>query len=248
MGARIPAAALTLALLTGCSTNLQRLELTRDHLLEVERSADRIGALAAEGRFDPQRYDLYLLLNARVFDQILGGFDNVTLAVEGDRPIDITLSSVRLAFRPGYPDLTVAASAVDRRSGVRAEVDMDLRLIVEGDPAVPNTLYLKPVATRIVPRLRWGLLDFTRWRFARRLMELQAARLTERIPKIAIPVRSEFVIGGPGGTNVVQIPTGAGYIEGNVIYPSTEKRAAISVGQVLFLKNGVHVFANVGDL
>lgn len=235
-------------LLAGCSTNVRLLELRRDQLLGIEQAAASTRDLASQGTYGPERYDLYLMLNAQVFDQLLTGFDNRTVAIEGDRPIDITLSSVRMAFRPGYPDLTIAAKARDRKSGIEAEVELDLRLLIEGDPAVPDTLYLKAVATRIVPKLRWGLFDFTRWRFARRLLELEAARLTERIPRISIPVQSEFVIGGKGTTQVTRIDTGEGYILGNLTYPSTERSARISVRHILFLKNGIHLFADVEGL
>lgn len=237
------------ALLTGgCNTNLRLLELKRDQLLGIEKAAVATRDLSVQGRYDPGRYDLYLMLNSKVFDQLLSGFDNSQIVIGDKRPIDITLGSIRMAFRPGYPDLTLVATARDRKSGLEAQLDLDVRLLIEGDPGAPGTLYLKPVATRIVPRLKWGALDFARWRFARRLMELQASRLTERIPRVEIPVQNEFVIGGKGGTKQVRIDTGEGYIMGNVAYPSTELGAAISVKEVLFLRNGIHVFANVEGL
>ncbi len=238
----------TCVLLAGCSTNVRLLELRRDQMLGIEQSATGTLDLASQGAYQPDRYDLYLMLNAQVFDQILAGFDNTVVALEGDRPIDVTLSSVRMAFRPGYPDVTLAAKARDRKSGIEADVELDVRLMIEGNAAAPDTLYLKAVATRIVPKLRWGVFDFTRWRFARRLFELEAARLTERIPRISIPVQSDFVIGGKGASQVTRIDTGEGYILGNVTYPSTERSARISVRHILFLKNGVHVFADVEGL
>lgn len=238
----------TSLLLAGCSTNVRLLELRRDQLLGIEQAATRTRDVASQGTYTPDRYDLYLMLNAKVFDQILARFDNTVVSVEGDRPIDVTLSSLRMAFRPGYPEVTLAAKALDRKSGTQAEVELDLHLMIEGDPASPDTLYLKAVATRIVPKLRWGPFDFTRWRFARRLLELEAARLTERIPRISIPVQSNFVIGGKSAAQVTRIDTGEGYMLGTLSYPSTERSARISVKHILFLKNGVHVFADVEGL
>lgn len=234
--------------LAGCSTNVRLLELRRDQLLGIEQAANATRELATQGAYAPERYDLYLMLNGQVFDQMLAGFDNTVVALEGERPIDVTLSSVRMAFRPGYPDVTLAAKARDRKSGVEAEVELDIRLIIEGDPSNPDTLYLRAVATRIVPKLQWGIFDFTRWQFARRLLELEATRLTQRIPRISVPVQSEFVIGGKAASQTTRVDTGEGYILGDVSYPSTERNARITVRQILFLKNGVHVFADVEGL
>jgi hypothetical protein len=235
-------------LIAGCSTNVKLLEMRRDQLVTIETSAKGTRDLAAQGAYDPNRYDLYLMLNATVFDQLLAGFDGTKVTIDGKRPIDITLGSIRMAFRPGYPDVTVNAKARDRKSGAVAELAIDIRLLVEGDPAKPDTLYLRPVATRIVPQLKWGILDLAKWRFAQRLLTLEATRVTEKVPRISIPVQNRFVIGGKASSQQTRIDTGDGYILGNVAYPSTEREAGIAVRHILFLKNGVHVFADVEGL
>jgi hypothetical protein len=101
------------------------------------------------------------------------------------------------------------------------------------------------VATRIVPRLRWGILDFTKWKFAKSLLTLEATQLTERIPRVQVPLRDEFRFGGPAETRSISLPFKDGAAAGNVTTPSTQIGGALVVKQILFLKNGVHIFANV---
>jgi hypothetical protein len=235
-----------LIVLTGCSTRIHQLELQRDQLLRIEAATGEVRRSAEAGRFDPATYDAYLLLNRSVFDTLMAAFDNTTVEVMANgRPIDFTVSSMRLGFRPGHPDLTLAVVARDRQSRVEANVDLDARLLFEWDSAAAGPVHMRVVATRIVPRVRWGMFDFTRRAFVRRMLALEATRFTERLPRITLPVSSEFEIGGPARTQVITLPAGEATITGNISFPATQQKWAVSVEQILSLTNGVHIFANL---
>jgi hypothetical protein len=139
----------------------------------------------------------------------------------------------------------VSALARDRKTGVTAGVDMDTRLLIERDSAQPATMYMRVVATRIVPRVSWGPFDLTRRRFVRRLLALEATRFTERLPRVSLPVSSTFSIGGPERTQTVTLPAGEGTVTGVVRFPDTQQRRAVVVKEILSLRNGVHLFADV---
>lgn len=238
------------SILSGCSTNSELLRLERDQWQQIRSAASQTSQLATTGVFDPDRHDLYLMINSNVFNRILEGFDGrqFELDLQG-RPVDITVRSVRLQFRAGYPDILVDAVATDRRSGVEAALEMDARLVIVGDLSQPDTLAVEPVATRVVPRLRWGPLEFTKWRFVRRLLQLEAAQFTANLPKLTLPLASRFAFGSAASTQPTRFPTGNGsWIAGNVAVPSTQTTGRIVVKQVLFLPNGIHVFADVEQL
>lgn len=234
-------------LLCGCNTRIQQLELQRDQLLRIESAARATRVAADSGEFDPAKYDFYLLLNRSVFDTVMTSFDGMTLAVPaGDRMVDFTVSSLRMGFRPGNPEVTLVATARDRESGLEAGVDLDTRLLIERDTTQGDALFLRVVATRIVPRVSWGAFDFTRRRFVKRLLALEATKFTERLPRIELPVKSDFRIGGPASTQTVTMPTGNGStITGTISFPRTEQSGAVAVKHILSLRNGIHLFANV---
>ena len=245
---RLFSVALCLILLSGCTTNQQLLELKRDQLLSIERKVLATQAGIAQGSYDPEKYDLYLALDADVFDRVLAELTDQTFELEASgRQLSIVVRSVKMSFSPGNPQVKLDAYAVDRKSSVRADLLLDSRLLIEGDPTRPDTLRARIVATRMVPKLRWGVLDFTRARFVRALLELEAIRFTERLPTVGLPLKQDFGFGQAAMTvDSGEITTGNGsWIRGNISYPSTEVKGQFVVKNVLFLQNGVHLFATI---
>jgi hypothetical protein len=236
-------------LIGGCSTNIRLLELEKRQLQSVAQAAAVTEQAAKNQTYDPQRYDLYLFLNASVFDQLLTPFDGTEVTLTDGRPIRLTLASARMKFRAGSPVVSVTASAVDVKTGISADVELDARMIIEGDTTAPDAMRLRLVATRLVPKLKWGPLQFHKWLFVRRLLQLEAGKLTEKIAPIPLPLHSNFEVGGPAGQQVISFPTGNGSsVTGTINYPETRISGTIRVHNVLFLKNGVHVYAQVEGL
>lgn len=232
--------------LAACSTQTQLLSLQRDRLLQVEQSATATSQNAQQMLYRPEDYDLYLTLNRSTFDTILQGFNGTRIEVAtGGRPIEVTLKTISMAFRPGSPEVSIDASARDTASGLEAELQMDSRLVLEGDLARPGELSLRIVATRVVPNIRWGFFDLSRHRFAQQLLSLEASRVTDRLPAITLPLEHDFSIGAPQTTRSITLPVGGSTITGNLTTPSTRIDGQIVVKHVVFLRNGVHIFANV---
>jgi hypothetical protein len=237
-------------MLGACSTQAQLLEMRRDQLLRLEQAARATAAQAANGEFRPGDYDLYLHLDRKLFEQTLGGFSGMTAKVEASgRSIEIRLPKIAMAFRPGAAELSIDMAARDLRSGVEAEIYTDVRLVIEGDPEKPDALYLRLVPTRLVPRLAWGPLDSSKKKFVRDLVSVGALRLAARLPRLALPLQKDFEIGDDGGTRQVgPLPVVDSTIKGELTYPSTKLTGRVAVKKILFLGNGVHLFANVEGL
>jgi len=242
-------AAACAASLAGCSTRTQLLELDRDRLLRIEQNATTVNLAAQQSLFRPEDYDLYLSLHRSTFESLLEGFNGATVQIDaGGRPIEITLTTIQMAFRPGSPEVSIDATARDLGTGIEADLKMDTRLLLEGDLSRPDELALRIVATRLVPNLRWGFFDLSRHQFAQRLLTLEAARVTDRLPAISLPLAHDFSIGAPRTTRAITLPVGRGSITGNLTTPSTLSDGQISIKHVVFLRNGVHIFANVEGL
>lgn len=233
---------------TACGTTTQMLRLERDNLVLIRNSETAIRDAATQQAYDPSRYDLHLFLNSVVFNEILQGFDDTRFVVGDSRPIDVTIAKVRFEFRPGYPNIQISATARDRKSGAEADLIMAAALTIESDSSDPGSLYLRVVATEVVPNIKWGPLDFSKWAFARRLLQLEGLRFAERIPRVKLPVEKAFELGGPAAERLVTLPTGRGSISGIVRVPDSQVSGTVAVKHVLFLKNGVHILANVEGL
>lgn len=234
--------------LCSCSTDRQLLELRRDRLLQIEDSAKEVRDQVPGGVFDPSKYDVYLAIDSDVFQRAFAEVAGSRLEIMAKgRPIAIEIDKFATEFHPGSPEVQLAAKAIDKRTGIEAAVDIDTRLVLVGDPAKPDELTAKIYATRIVPSARWGPLDFTRARFVRSLLSLEASKLTDRLPVMRLPLAREFSFGsGARQFSTGQIPTGNGsWIRGDVSLPPTLTKGRFVVNQILFLQNGVHIFASV---
>jgi hypothetical protein len=238
----------SLLLLAGCSTERDLLELRRDQLLRIEQNAKAVRQGTEQGSFDPHRYDAYLAVDADVFNRILSTVNGYSIDIEASgRPVTLSVKAFETNFRPGSPEIRLDVEAVDRRSGVRAAVKLDSRLIIEGDLQNPDKLAARIVATNMVPDLKWGPLDFTKARFVRSLLSLEASRYTEKLPAMTLPLTVDFAFGSPAVVaDSGRIDTGNGsWIRGNISYPDTMTKGRFAVKNILFLNNGVHLFAMV---
>lgn len=246
--ATLTAAALTLS---ACATGAKTRDIRLDQLSRIEAAAKAIDADIVAGKYDPAKYDLYLMLNRSLFDQLLGGFAGTTgqFSVEG-RPVSITFDKLALDFAPGSPTATIAATAKDLQRNIEVSIALDAQLLIEGDPRTPGALFLKPMVTSVAPQIAIGKLDVTRARFVRALIALKITEYTEKLPMVALPLDRAFSMGGPGGVRPTgRIDTGNGsWIEGNLAFPGTQVSGKLSVARILFLGNGVHLFANVEGL
>jgi hypothetical protein len=243
--------ALAAVALCGCSTERQVLELRRDRLLQVEQNALAIKQGVAQGSYDPTKYDIYVALDADVFSRALAGLKDTALEIEvSGRPLTLRVTALDSHFHAGSPEINLGVQAIDRRSGIKAALQLDSRIVIEGDPANPEQMIARIVATRIVPDVRWGPLSFTKAKFVKSLLTLEAARFTDKLPAMTLPLSSEFQFGGPARTvDSGQLNTGNGsWVRGNISYPGTLTTGRFAVKNVLFLNNGVHLFANVEGL
>ncbi len=248
---RRAAAIAGMLMLAGCTTDLTALQIQRAQLAEIETSAQVVNKGLLAGDYDPAKYDFYLMFNRSIFDQVLQGLAGSanTVSIDG-KPVEITFTSVALNFHPGSATATIAATATDPANKLVVAIDLDARLLLTSDPAKPGALFLQPEVLRLVPRIQVNNLNVTMAAFVRKLVALKLIQLTQRLPRVALPIVQQFAMGGPGGTRPTgRIATGSnGWIEGNLTFPGSQASGKVVIEKVLVLSNGVHIFANVEGL
>lgn len=234
--------------LTGCTTERQILELRRDRLLAVEANALQIKDAIPNGTYDPSRYDMYLALDADVFQRVFSEIDGTKIDVEAKgRPITIAIEKFSTQFRPGSPEISLGARAIDQNTGFEVGLEIDTRLVLKTDPANPGELTTKIYATRLVPDVRWGPFNLTRNRIVRSLLALEASKLTEKLPEMKLPLAKHFSFGSSARTvDSGRIAlAGDAWMRGDITLPDTRSSGRFVVSNILFLQNGVHIFASV---
>jgi hypothetical protein len=218
--------------------------LKRDTLLEIERAEQSISQKAAHGIYDPRRFDVNLFFNKRMFNEVLANFDGLTFTPDPKKPIDVTIESVRFDFRPGYPSVIISASATHREYDVRAKLLMNASALIE---VKGGKIVTRLVATKIVPELRWGALELHKLIFVRQLAQIKIHRFLENLPPVSVPASTAIAIGGPPSRKTISVPVRDGRISGVLSVPGTDYASNIVVVEVLALRNGIHIYANVVD-
>ena len=237
--------------LAGCSTEKQLLKVKLAQLHRFEANAADATSLAENGQFKPSNYDLYMKIDRKLVDAVLEPVNGMSTTLEASkRKVRFSVQSIQANFKPGTPEITIAATARDEQSGVEAIVDLDANLAISEDPERPGSLVGRVTATRIVPRIRGGLFDLTERRFVRDLLALEAMKITEKLPSFTLPTTSSFAVGTTGGVvDTGNIPTGNGsWMRGDVTYPESRISGQVVVKHVLVLSNGIHLFADVEGL
>lgn len=234
--------------LAGCTTERQILELRRDRLLAVEANAIQIKDAIPSGAYDPSRYDMYLALDADVFQRVFSEVDGTKIDVEAKgRRLTIVINKFSTQFRPGSPEIGLGAKAIDQNTGLEVGLEIDTRLVLESDPANPGELTAKIYATRLVPDVRWGPFNPTRYRIVRSLLALEASKLTDKLPEMKLPLAKQFSFGSSARTvdsGRIALP-GDAWMRGDITLPDTRSSGRFVVNNILFLQNGVHIFASV---
>jgi hypothetical protein len=234
--------------LSGCSTERQILELRRDRLLAIEANGVAVRNALPSGSYDPGRYDMYLALDADVFQRVFSEIDGTKVDLDAKgRPISIVINKFSTQFKPGSPEISLDAKAIDKNTGLEVGLAIDTRLVLESNPENPGELTAKIYATRLVPDVRWGPLNFTRSKIVRSLLTLEASKLTDKLPEMKLPLAKDFSFGSSARTmdsGRINLP-GDAWMRGNITLPDTRSSGRFVVNNILFLENGVHIFASV---
>lgn len=227
--------------LVGCDTSRRVLQLELSQLREIERSQSLVAEDAANGVFDRRRYDVHLFLNSDVFESVLAQIGGVTFVPDEAPQITVSIDPPELEFRPGYPQIEISAKAEHSGLGVQGDLTLAASLVLlDGEPK-----RLKAVVTDVEPNLRWRFFDLRYVEFIRQLAKIEVIEYSKQIPAVDLPAGTEFEFGGSPFRDSITAQAGGSTIVGTVTAPGVGVKGRIVVEELLFLSNGVHLYANV---
>ena len=234
--------------LSGCVSELDRLELEKASLTRINTNVQALAALSEGGDLSPSEYDLHVKIAEAPLNEMLASLGGLQFPVEdpsSGRKFEFFLYETGLDFRPGSSVLTIDALLYDPKTGVRAKAIIDGQFTVFTNEN--GNLAMKVEATRIVPDVSWRGINITRWRFARRVAEIEIATITQKLPSFALPLESDIELESEGESTTETIPTGRGSMTGTQTTIGYDLSGKVVIEQIVFLDDAVHFLGNVEE-
>ncbi|BCH62386.1 MULTISPECIES: hypothetical protein [Rhizobium/Agrobacterium group] len=187
----------------------------------------------------PDPFATRAFLSRAMIDGILSAFDGTKLKLPETPDVTLTLKSVRTDFRPGFPGLTISATA--NKSGVSADVSMVARI----EPVFDSqTLRLRVHINSLVPKLSWRFIDFT---IAGLVRDLAQAKVVEAINKqdalgaISIQLSHSQTFSLP----VTQIPFSTTGLNAVVGLPGYSGTVVAQLTRIVAMPEGLYIYATL---
>jgi len=193
--------------------------------------------------------DMSIFLSREMLDSLLSGADGFHALLPGLKDAALTLQSIRCDFRDGFPALKVVGYAERPSQKLRLDLSFSATIATRLDSVsgVPRLL-LRVHLTDVVPRARWGLTEYRLRRFAEDLLRAKASTYVGFMPEFSVPLHADLGIAIPPTVKPVHLDTPDGWIEGRLTLPQFVWRNRLAVDHVLFLSDGIHLYASAREV
>lgn len=214
-----------------------RLQMELDALAAIERDLSDPG-------FPGGGKHVVLNLGYDMINQVLAGADNLEAPIPQGSGAVLRIHEIRMTGQDATPLLSVRASA--KKYGVTIDVAVTAMLLFEQpDPTQPPVFRVRIVD--IAPVLSWRSFTIRRMELARKVLVTKADELA--VNKIAFPVPMEQALrlDIPAVAQQTDVPTrpNGSWIRYSVRKPGSTLQRVVRIDRVVFLSDGIHLFATV---
>ena len=225
--------------LTGCVS-------TKKQLLQSQIALHDRAIVASQQILDQLQqsgagpYQLRAFVRLATLNAALAVTDGLMIRHPDLPDVSIRLGKVRLERFGAFPAAEVDASA--SRGKLDVNVSIKAALVPTG-----NYGEFRLEVLSFTPRVSFLGINFTKARFVRELLAVEAGKLTATMPAIKLPVEQSLALGAPASAREVRFQTSdkPSYLTVRINVPSTEWRPAISNIRYFFIKDGVYIFGEV---
>lgn len=231
-------------LLAGCDTDeellKQRIGVLRAEAVALQLLHAQLSDSAAlEG---PGAVSVFL--SKDVLDAVLAAADGLVVAVPGVDGASIRLTSMRTDFRLGLPGIRVQAVATKKGLDGQLELIGVARLEPTIERSNPSHLALRIHVDSIVPRAKWGVLDFGIGGFVRDLMQVKLTEQLRTAGVIRVPIETDLAL----ALAPKQVAFTVQGVTGNIATPALSLTAKGSVNRIISLPDGLHVYGTIAPV
>lgn len=193
---------------------------------------------------NPQPSNVSLFVSYGLLNQVLAGADGIDVPLPSVRNARLKIDHIRIQPKDGTPLLEVSASARREKLSVDAAV-LAMLVFDQAGPDGVATFHVR--FERVGPTLNWNGLRLGESRFLRTLATMKADELAVCSLKFRVPMQSNLALQVPPLNYESTVPTrnNGSWVRYRVTSSGGQLSKPLTITRVLFLRDGVHVFANV---
>jgi hypothetical protein len=170
---------------------------------------------------------------------VLKGADNYSAAIPGIDGAVFHLRSMRMQFGDGFPALTIDSEA--DKASIHASLQLQVYAVIE--PSISNgEIHFAVAVKKVVPIAHWCIFQFRLGGFVRDLIQLKLEEYAKLMPDMYLPLQQVFSTNGAAQEQPLNVTTSSGRVDGAVSIPAYSATAKLQVTNVLFLRDGIHIY------
>lgn len=240
---RNPAVLLTILLLTSnCYLTNAALKQERSRLKLQLSSLENLEQDLSAGTFPGGQRHVAFKLGYDVLNSVLAGADGLNVPIPQDPATFVHFHEIRVAGG-STPLLNVHASA----SKYWVKIGVAATAIFVIDVSNPAQPMLRVRIDNIAPVLSWRNFTLFRMELARKILTTKADQLAVERLAFPLPLGQAVTLDLPAVDQVSQVTTrnNGSWIKYRVKRPAASFQRLIKIDRIVFLKDGIHVFATV---
>lgn len=229
-------------LLSACtSTDRQRKEGELALLKQATEQSTLVLNEMRAGKFPPE-YDVHLYFAYDVVNKALEALDHYSFSLPNDPSVTVTIKNVRVSGRGALPNISLSSSA--HKQNLHADLEVGIVLVpAEGNS---NGAKLRMKVVSFVPKVSWWIFELTKSKFVNALLNVELAKISEKLPLIELPVSQKVKFGSASATRRESIPTGRGStLDLDITIPETTREREIAIVRYAFLETGLHILGSI---
>ncbi len=240
----VPFLALLLLTQTGCYITRDALRSERSRLQMELAALEALERDLSSGSFPGGARHVVLKVGYDMINQVLAGADETEVPLPQGAGAVLRIHEIRMAGHAATPLLAVRASA--EKYGVTVDVAVTAMLLFEQpDPAQPPRFRVRIQA--VAPVLTWRNFSLRRMELARKVLVTQADQLALNHIAFPVPLEHALRLDIPAVSQQTDVPTrsNGSWIRYRVSKPASTLNRAVRIDRVVFLSDGIHLFATV---
>lgn len=229
--------------LTACgSTEHQLKQAQLTVLTEAQANTEALLARVQSHSIPVADYDIHAFFKMDVLNRALVGMSGLSLSLPNDDSITVTLREIKLSSLGALPLVSIHGEAA--KGDLQAEVEASG--VLEPDPGTgPGAMRIELLT--FAPKIRWFWFEVTKARFAKNLIAAEALKLSDRLPRITLPLNQNLAFGAEASSMQHVVPTGGNgsTLTLQITVPSTRRDRTLQVIDTVYANDGIHLFGRL---
>lgn len=229
---------------SGCYLTRDALRQERSRLQMELDALTTLESQLSDSTFPGGGKHVVLKVGYDMINQVLAGADNLETPIPQGTGAVLRIHEIRMTGHDATPLLSVRASA--KKYGVTLDVAVTAMLLFEQpDPTKPPVFRVR--IQDIAPVFTWRTFTLRKMELARKVLVTKADQLAVNRIAFPVPMEQALRLDIPAVAQRTDVPTrpNGSWIRYSVSKPASTLGRVVKIDRVVFLSDGIHLFATI---